>query len=252
MKSSDKRAFGEMLMALLEIHGRSATPMVLDLWWRAMERYELGQVQEAMSAYLSDPEAGRYPPTPAGILAKLVTRDGRPQADEAWSIAVTARDETETVCWTEEIAEATSAAWPILDLGDRVGARMAFLAAYERLVAQARADDRPVRWSLSLGHDGPKRSAAVVRAVAAGRLTRDRVEHLLPQEEAQGPIADIARLLAGKVIEHPARADGQYRQRMAELRAALSATGTDAVEDVAVSGLSADDLAVLADLERSA
>jgi hypothetical protein len=56
----------------LEIHGRTATAAVLSLWWQALLQYDLAAVQAAMSAYLADPVAGRYPPVPAaGLLAWL-------------------------------------------------------------------------------------------------------------------------------------------------------------------------------------
>lgn len=250
MNNADKRAFGERVQAMLEIYGKSATPAGLDVWWRALARFDLDAVSEAMSAYLSDPQAGRYPPTPAGVLAKLVLDDGRPDPDEAWSIAVASRDEAETVCWTAEIAAACGVAAPIMDLGDRVGARMAFLAAYGRLVDAARRAGRPVAWSLSVGHDRERRAAAAERAVRQGLMAPERVAHLLPQPEAQGPIADVARMLTGKVVAHPARADGEYRQRMAALRAAMLG-GEDAApaKDLG-DGLSAGDREILADLEQ--
>jgi hypothetical protein len=59
-------------------------------------------------------------------------------------------------------------------------------------------------------------------------------------------------MLTGKVVAHPAKASGEYRQRMAELRAALVGSGAGPREDVAVTGLSEGDRAVMADLERRA
>ena len=252
MRDSDRREFGETLRALLEIHGRTATAAVLSLWWQALLQYDLAEVQAAMSAYLADPVAGRYPPVPAAVLAKLVRSDGRPGPDEAWAIAVTARDEGETVCWTAEIAEAAGVSGPIMALGDKIGARKAFLEAYARLVDGARQAGRPVAWSLSLGQDPARRAEAARRAVERGLMAPERVQHLLPQPEAAGPIADLARMLTGKVVAHPAKASGEYRQRMAELRAALVGSGAGPREDVAVTGLSEGDRAVMADLERRA
>jgi hypothetical protein len=50
---------------------------------------------------------------------------GHPTANEAWALVLASRDETDTVVWTEQIAEAAGIARPIIDAGDDVGARMA-------------------------------------------------------------------------------------------------------------------------------
>lgn len=78
----------------------------------------------------------------ADILQRVQIADGRPGKDEAWAIAMTTNDEFETVVLTDEIQLALAAAKPVLDAGDKVGARMAFNSAYERLVGQAREDNK--------------------------------------------------------------------------------------------------------------
>lgn len=97
-------------------------------------------------------------------------------ADEAWSIAIQAMDEAETVVWTQPIAEAWGCARLIMQSGDEVGARMAFKAAYDRRVASARADGLRPKWFPSLGHDPAKRAVAL--EAAADRL---RLPHLAEQ-----------------------------------------------------------------------
>ena len=65
-------------------------------------------------------------------------------------------DESETVVWTDQVAEAAAVARPILEAGDDVGARMAFRDAYERIVRE-RVDEP--RWFPSLGSDAGRREA---------------------------------------------------------------------------------------------
>jgi len=109
--------------------------------------------------------------TLAAVLQRIDAADGRPGKDEAWSIALAAADEFETVVMTAEIQQAMPAAMPILEVGDKVGARMAFLSAYERLVQQARAAASPVSWTVSIGYDAQRRIQAVEQAERMGRIT---------------------------------------------------------------------------------
>ncbi len=68
----------------------------------------------------------------------LERASGRPSADEAWALALETFDEAATVCLTDEILLAAVAASPVWESGDRVGARMAFKAAYERVLNERR------------------------------------------------------------------------------------------------------------------
>jgi hypothetical protein len=120
---------------------------------------------------------------------------GHPTANEAWGLVLASRDESETVVWTEQIAEAAGIAQPVLDAGDEVGARMAFRDAYDRILRE-RAD--PPRWFPSLGRDPQRRTAAIDRAVRAGLLTQQHAAGLLPAPKDTGPIG--AALFEGKPL----------------------------------------------------
>lgn len=183
----------------------------------------------AIRAHRRDPERGRFFPRPADLLSKLQgTAAAHVPADLAWALALDSFDESRTVAWTEAIAEARALALPVWLEGDKVGARMAFKAAYEALISVG----GPPRWSVSLGHDAEQRGKAIEEAVRRGLLSREQAAGYLPAPEAAGghAITDAARLLTGKVLEHPARADGEYRQRMTALRAAIMAGGQAQVE----------------------
>lgn len=143
------------------------------MWFRALKQYPLDAVRAGFDAHVKDPQRGRYVPKPADVIAQIegtAASDGRPGPEEAWAIALRARDEADTVIWTQEIAEALGIARPILDLRDEVGARMAFKEAYTRLVEEARRQRMPVNWQVSLGYDPKRRDEAVRAAVEAGRL----------------------------------------------------------------------------------
>lgn len=114
--------------------------------------------------------------TLAAILERLPGQHLGP--NEAWALCP--RDEAATVVWTDEIQGAYGAAEPLLQEGDQIGARMAFLEAYKRAVGESRTAPR---WSVSLGHDVNGRRAVLERAVTLGRLAPGHVATMLPPPE---------------------------------------------------------------------
>lgn len=132
----------------------------------------------------------------ADILQRVQASDGRPGKDEAWAIAMTANDEFETVVLTDEIQLAQAAAKPVLDAGDKVGARMAFISAYERFVGQAREDAKPVNWHVSVGFDANRRVQAITRAVEMKRIPHDHGQKYLADLSIT-PVTEDGRALAG-------------------------------------------------------
>lgn len=134
--------------------------------------------------------------TVADVIDRIATAGGHPSANEAWGLVLASLDESDTVVWTEQIAEAAGIAQPVLDVGDEVGARMAFRDAYDRILRE-RAD--PPRWFPSLGSDPQRRSAALDRASRAGLLTRQHAAGLLPAPKDPGPIG--AALFDGKPLQ---------------------------------------------------
>jgi hypothetical protein len=115
-------------------------------------------------------------------LAAIITRldDGRPGAEEAW--AVFPKDESSSAAVTTEMQEAMSAAWSLIEDGDRIGARMAFKESYERIVSKNRAERIPVNWQMSLGHDKNGREPALIEAARKGLIDPDRAMKMLPIE----------------------------------------------------------------------
>lgn len=133
---------------------------------------------------------GRF--TLADVIARL--DDGRPGPEEAW--AMVPKSELESAVWTQEMAEAFGTAMPLLDSGDRVAARVAFVEAYRRLVQQARDERLPVRWSPTLGTDPRGRTSALLEAARKGRITQEHAERFALPE-----FADSVKLLLDKATQ---------------------------------------------------
>jgi len=144
----------ENLMAALattaECLGHTLSPAAAKMMAAALVVYPEEQVAQALHDCLHQLQ-GRL--TLAAIIQRLQANDGHPSANEAWAIALEATDEYKSVALTPQIQQALSVAQPVLSTGDKVGARMAFLSTYERLLTQARQSQQAATWTLSIGFD---------------------------------------------------------------------------------------------------
>lgn len=160
--------------------------------------------------------------TMCDILSRIEAADGRPDKDEAWAIALASSDEFDTVVLTDEIQVALGAARPVLKLGDKVGARMAFHNAYERLVTQARSETKPVNWHLSIGFDAERRVAAVSAAVQMQRIPQQQ-GRLYLADLSHEPITEGGRAIAGLLTGEVVKASPDLRQKLDEVRKGMHA-----------------------------
>ena len=163
--------------------------------------------------------------------------------------AVRSADEAETVVWTAEICEAWGVARTVLQLGDEVGARMAFKEAYTVLLERARRAGTPAKWTASLGFDTERRQLALEAAATAGRLQRSEAFQLsapaspplLAMGEAFGApphvIASL-RALADKLRDRGRdgpSADELAREQTRQLQASTAARVEQYVADKGVA-----------------
>lgn len=220
MREADLPAFQARLDAVCSMLSRGRyvpDPVAGAVAFRALEDYPLADVLAAFDAHVKDRDRGRFPPVPADLIAQLekhAADDGRPGSDEAWAIALASADERDTVVWSDEIAEAFTAARPVLAAGDEVGARMAFRQTYDRLVGAGRRAGRAVQWQASLGSDPERRALAIAAATRAGRATS------VEDDALRLPSASIGTLL---LAADGAPAEGVGIPAPPEARAALRA-----------------------------
>lgn len=182
MHEQDKKEFAEVIRATFDNYHREQ-PMnaTLRLWWEMLAGFDIAAVRAACLRFIATEP--KYPPTIGQLLEILRPgggNDGRLGADEAWAKALLGQDQSETVVTTPEILAAMSAAQPVLDMGDEIGARMAFKDAYNRLVAEARAAGKPVEWLPTLGWNKEKQAGALREAVKAGLLPAPKATAMLP------------------------------------------------------------------------
>lgn len=167
----------EQLYATAEVLGSEIKPAAASLMIRDLRQYQRGEIEQSLARCRSE-LTGRI--TLSAILERMPSADAYLSANEAWALALSGEDDMDTIVWTEEVAAAMGVARPVLDLGDKVGARMAFIGAYEREIAQAKAEGRKPKWIISLGHSPERRQDAISEAVNKGLLEGPQVQHLLP------------------------------------------------------------------------
>lgn len=156
----------------------------------------------------------------ADILSRVQAVDGRPEKDEAWSLALVASDERESVVLTNEIQLALTVARPALNRGDKFGARLAFISAYERFVAIAREQKAPANWTLSIGFDASRREVAINAAVQMQRIPQEHGQALLADLRVE-PISENGRAIAGLLTGAVTRPSSAIRERLKAVKDAM-------------------------------
>jgi hypothetical protein len=227
MLSSDDRAqLAGAICATAETLGQTISAAAAELMAEDLAVFAPADIRKALQSCRRE-LTGKL--TLAAVLQRIQAEDGRPGKDEAWAIAMTTNDEFETVVLTDEIQIALGAAKPVLDAGDKVGARMAFISAYERLVTQAREDVKPVSWHVSVGFDANRRVEAVTKAVQMQRIPQEHGQKYLADLRVV-PVTEDGRALAGLITGEVSRPTPAVREKlkgvkdsMMEMRAASAA-----------------------------
>ncbi|APC14574.1 hypothetical protein BLL42_02050 [Pseudomonas frederiksbergensis] len=219
MNDAQVAGLAAAICATAEAMGQEMSPGTAAMMAEDLAVYPVAIVRDALKSCRNEVK-GKL--AMADILSRVQLKDGRPGKDEAWSIALTGNDESETVVMTSEIQQAMVAARPVLNLGDKVGARMAFMNAYERLVSSARAEAVPAIWSVSLGFDPARRVMAVEQAVQMKRLSLEYANDQLLRLNLE-PITEDGQAIAGLLTGSTAEPSPHLREKLAEVRQIVDA-----------------------------
>lgn len=210
----------KQLIGTSELLGQQVSPTAAAMLADDLCGYPREVLARALSRVRTE-HTGRL--TPKAIIDRIDEAMGRPGANEAWAMALNALDERKTVVWTVEMSEAWGVARDLAADGDLVGARMAFIGAYERLVRTAREERRMPEVSVSIGWDGEQRAAAIEKAVQLGYLPQEKAAEHLPALGFTPGFQPIA-LLAGDVqatVDAPPEVRARLKQLRDDLAAAL-------------------------------
>lgn len=165
----------------------------IEMWMEALRGFPPGSVLASTRRYIA---GNKFKPQLADIVAGCVAQvDGNWMgADEAW--ALMPKSEYDSAMLTDEMAQAMAAASALLQMGDKVAARMAFKDTYCRLVERAKIEGRNPVYFPSFGVDSQGRVAMLANAVNAKQITLDRATTVFPEAAA-----DLVRMLG--VRNHP-------------------------------------------------
>lgn len=224
MNREDKTKFADLIGGLLETyHQPEPSSRVMANWWSTLEDLPFEVLERAVAQYM---RTGKYPPKPSDIrgLIEDALKARWFSADEAWAHAQRALDESDTVVWTQEASRAFHVAQPLLEMGDKVGARRAFEAAYERAVAAATEERRQPVFLVSEGWDKARRIEVVSRAKAEGFLPAEQADRYLA--ELQTAMTEnalvIAGMVTGKVAPHPSAQTKELAEMMRQALASVN------------------------------
>ena len=187
----------DMILVTAEVMGHELKPSAVMMMVSDLSGYDFAAVANTLNRCRKE-QTGRL--TLKGILDLLAPAGGWLTANEAWSLALPAADERNTVVWTSEASKAWSVALPLLEVGDKVGARMAFIAAYERHVSTAKSEGKQPVHEVSAGWDAAGRDLAIQQAQIAGLLPPTAPVAALPPptKEQQAALVDNrAKVQAG-------------------------------------------------------
>jgi hypothetical protein len=170
MTRHDAEKFSALMVTLGMTFNREIEPKLIRIYWDALVDFGIDEIALAAKSYIAN---GKFFPVPSELKALIpsVQSNSHLSADEAWAVAVRLVDEEDTVVYTQEIMDAYAAARPVLEMGDEVGARMAFRSAYERAPKSARP-----KWLVSRGNDKHLRLSRIQEAVSLGRLPASAIE----------------------------------------------------------------------------
>lgn len=202
------------LVATAEVMGHELKPTAAMVMTEDLAAYPFEEVMTALNRVRKE-TAGRL--TLKAIIDMLAPGHDWLTANEAWSLALPAADERNTVVWTREARDAFNIALPLLEEGDKIGARMAFIGAYERNVATSKAAGALPAAQVSEGWDKTLRTVAVEQAVSRRLLPPPRQEVLalpnLSQEEVKGNRERMAALMKSwRESMRQAEADAEAEQ----------------------------------------
>ena len=178
----------ELLVATLDVTGTKMSDNAVALIVGNLEEYPAEDVRAALSRCARECKGFV---TLADILERLPKNPKAVPADaeEAWSLAVqllgSASEAQTVVAPTAIMRSFPFGPW---DQGDKVGARMAFKAAYPAQLA--RHGDQ---WEVVDGTDKASREAAVLEAVQLGRISARQAVRILPGSAQAQALADEER-----------------------------------------------------------
>ena len=177
----EKEKIADLIEITAEISGNPFKPQVIALMVEDLAEWEINEIQAALNACRREVK-GRL--SLKDIIDRLTKKsDELPSADEMWgAIYDFCTDERKSSVLPEmafKALESTNGGiWGLIQDGDKIGARMAFKAAYERL---SQGFNGKVQYSVRLGTDSEERKTAIQAAYKQGLIDKSQALQYLPE-----------------------------------------------------------------------
>lgn len=85
MNHSDYEKFREGIAGVYGFYDKDISDFAFDLWWNALNRYDLKAIIQAFNRHVVNPEAGKWLPKPADIV-KMLEGSTLDSAMAAWTV----------------------------------------------------------------------------------------------------------------------------------------------------------------------
>lgn len=89
MQANDMPDFLNLMTGLGALYGKPMNEPLIEIYWRALSRFDFAAVKEALQAHIDNPDAGQYMPKPADVV-RYLEGSSQTQALQSWSRVVKA------------------------------------------------------------------------------------------------------------------------------------------------------------------
>src|SRR5260363_350137 len=114
MSENDFDVFAVLLDAAYALYGKALPAEAKAAYFESLKDWPMETVRAALNAHVRDAQRGQFAPKPADLIAQwegYTAHDGRPEADEAWAIALEAQDAAAAPVWGATAAIRGARAW---------------------------------------------------------------------------------------------------------------------------------------------
>ena len=84
MQPNDIPKFTAMIAGIGELYGKVISEALTDIYWQALKRFELCDVQRAFQVHIDNPDCGQFFPKPADVV-RFIEGSGETKALHAWA-----------------------------------------------------------------------------------------------------------------------------------------------------------------------
>lgn len=84
MLANDIPKFTAMIAGIGELYGKAISEALTDIYWQALKRFELSDVQQAFQSHINNPDCGQFFPKPADVV-RFIEGCGETKALQAWA-----------------------------------------------------------------------------------------------------------------------------------------------------------------------